>query len=606
MRQQIFCYYSVILILLLTLRGWNTYAQKGELDTNSNLEKYSKFDESMQVHDIIVDEENTKWLATDKGLFKFASMNSDWVPVLQGKSIGALAFSKKWGVWAGSSDGVILDPDQQKVGKVANPLVEIRSMAYVKNLIWIGTNDGIYTYNPKLLKFSKHYTMKNSELPNDTVNVLLVDPKGAIFAGTNGGLAIIHKGKTAKRTWKIFNKSEKFQAATTNKEGVWIVSNKEMYLIDYNYKYRWYPTAVKRDLSSGEVRALAADRKGNIYIASGILVQFDPYEDKVKTFDQDKGFLSARQVALIADKNDDIWIGSSRKGIFRLETATAEEKRLTAIATTKKNNPCSGDRRGEIRVVVHGGKSPYNYKWNSPSLKGSRIRGLASGKYIVTVTDAEGHVYVTNSRVTEPAPLSIAVLNIENASAPGSRDGSARIHVDGGVPEYRIKWSNGARGPNLERALPGKNTVFVTDANKCKIQKDIEIGRPNTFANLKLKDLKVGQTLRVDRLQFDADSTDILKASEAILDDVYQFMINNPSLVIEVGGHTNGIPPHSYCDRLSKARARNVASYLVRRGIPAKRISYKGYGKRKPIATNRTKEGRAKNQRVEIKILKIN
>ncbi len=592
------------ILILSTFFLFSTVLAAQNANSDASIEKYDKFDESMQVHDILVDDDNTKWLATDKGIYKFAAMHADWVPVLTGQSVGALAYNPRWGVWAGTSDGKILDGQQRQVGKIANPLIHILSMTFVKNMLWIGTDDGIYTYNPKLKKFSKHFIPKNTDLPNDTVNVLIVDPNGTVFAGTNGGLAIIHI-KKRERTWKVYNKKEKFQAATTNKEGVWVVSDKEMYLVDYNYKYRWYPTAVKRNLSEGQVRALAADRKGNIYIASSMLVQFDPYEDKVNRLDKDNGFLSASSLALVADKNDDIWIGSSKKGIYRIETAPEGERRLTALATTQKNNLCAGSNKGEIKVVVHGGKRPYSYHWSKAGLTKNVAKGLSSGKYSITVTDAEGHTYVTSSTVTEPAPLSIAVLEQKDVSVPGARDGSAKIHVDGGTPDYRIKWSNGTRGPILKRALSGKNTVYVTDANKCKIEKTIIIGHPNTFASLKTKDLRVGQTLRIDRLQFEADSTEILKSSEDVLDDVYQFMVNNPSVIIEVGGHTNGIPPHAYCDRLSKARARNVATYLVRKGIRAKRISYKGYGKRKPIATNRTKSGRAKNQRVEIKIIEI-
>ncbi len=569
-----------------------------------NLEKYDKFDESMQVRDILVDAENTKWLASDKGIYKFTAMHSDWIPVLTGRAVGALAYSKRMGVWAGTSDGTILDDRQVAVGKIANPLIHILSMCFVRNQLWIGTDDGIYTFNPKLKRFSKHYIRKKSELPNDTVNVIILDPNGTVFVGTNGGLAIIHRNKS-KQNWKVFNKKERFQAATVNKEGVWVVSDKEMYLVDYNYKYRWYPTAVKRNLSEGQVRALAADGKGKIYIASKMLIQFDPYEDKATRLDEDSGFLNASSLALVADKNDDIWIGSSRKGIYRIETTPEDVRRLTAVATTAKDNPCAGAKKGEIKVAVHGGKSPYTYKWSIPGIHGKIGKMLPSGKYKITVTDAEGHVYVTSSRISEPAALRITVLDKEDVSAPGARDGSAKIHVDGGTPDYRIRWSSGARGPVLQRARSGEHTVYVTDANKCKIQEKITIGRPNTFAKIKTKDLRVGQILRIDKLQFEADSTVVMKSSEAILDDVYQFMENNPSVVIEVGGHTNGLPPHSYCDRLSSARARNVASYLIRKGIPAMRISYKGYGKRKPIATNRTKEGRAKNQRVEIKIITI-
>jgi len=86
---------------------------------------------------------------------------------------------------------------------------------------------------------------------------------------------------------------------------------------------------------------------------------------------------------------------------------------------------------------------------------------------------------------------------------------------------------------------------------------------------------------------------------------VYSFLKEYIDVSVEIGGHTNGTPPHKYCDKLSKERAKAVAQYLVRKGIPANRLKYKGYGKRKPIANNLTKEGRIKNQRVEIKILKI-
>jgi len=80
----------------------------------------------------------------------------------------------------------------------------------------------------------------------------------------------------------------------------------------------------------------------------------------------------------------------------------------------------------------------------------------------------------------------------------------------------------------------------------------------------------------------------------------------NPSVSIEIGGHTNNIPVEEYCDKLSSARAENVAKFLVSGGINQDRIQHKGYGKRKPIASNESVAGRNRNQRVEIKILQIN
>ena len=117
--------------------------------------------------------------------------------------------------------------------------------------------------------------------------------------------------------------------------------------------------------------------------------------------------------------------------------------------------------------------------------------------------------------------------------------------------------------------------------------------------------LKVGQTLQIDNLFFQADSSAITDESYEVLNEVHDFMSTNTNVVIEIGGHTNNIPPDDYCDRLSTSRAKTVAEFLYNRGLSENRISYRGYGKRKPIATNETPAGRKKNQRVEIKILRL-
>lgn len=115
--------------------------------------------------------------------------------------------------------------------------------------------------------------------------------------------------------------------------------------------------------------------------------------------------------------------------------------------------------------------------------------------------------------------------------------------------------------------------------------------------------IKKGTVIRTEGIQFDPDKYVVKESSFQTLDDVYDILKSNQDIVIEVGGHTNNIPDHAYCDRLSAQRAKAVADYLIKKGVDASRISYKGYGKRNPITTNETKEGRLKNQRVEIKIL---
>ncbi|MCI5082003.1 MAG: OmpA family protein [Saprospiraceae bacterium] len=125
------------------------------------------------------------------------------------------------------------------------------------------------------------------------------------------------------------------------------------------------------------------------------------------------------------------------------------------------------------------------------------------------------------------------------------------------------------------------------------------------IAGFKKSDLKKGQTIRIDNLYFESNEAKITKQSFPILDEIYNFLNVHQDVMVEIGGHTNGIPPHEICDRLSKERAEAVVSYLVNRGIRERRLFPKGYGKRRPIADNNTLNGRRKNQRVEIKVLEI-
>lgn len=125
------------------------------------------------------------------------------------------------------------------------------------------------------------------------------------------------------------------------------------------------------------------------------------------------------------------------------------------------------------------------------------------------------------------------------------------------------------------------------------------------IAGVKRSEMKTGIEIQLDNVFFEADSSRIRKESTEALDEVYDFLLTYNDVVIEIGGHTNSYPPAEYCDRLSEARAKAVSEYLAAKGINRERLKYKGYGKRKPIASNQTISGRRKNQRVEIKILEM-
>ena len=81
------------------------------------------------------------------------------------------------------------------------------------------------------------------------------------------------------------------------------------------------------------------------------------------------------------------------------------------------------------------------------------------------------------------------------------------------------------------------------------------------------------------------------------------YLASNKGIKIEIGGHTDNQGSESYNERLSSDRAKAVYDYLVNKGIDSKRMTYKGYGMSKPIASNDTEEGRALNRRTEFTIV---
>lgn len=108
----------------------------------------------------------------------------------------------------------------------------------------------------------------------------------------------------------------------------------------------------------------------------------------------------------------------------------------------------------------------------------------------------------------------------------------------------------------------------------------------------------------LENVEYDFNKSTIRKSSFKTLDDLYEVMSYKPNLVIEIGGHTDNIGTDKSNELLSLNRSNSIKSYLIKKGIPAERIQTKGYGESVPIADNDTEEGRQKNRRTEVKIIK--
>lgn len=117
-----------------------------------------------------------------------------------------------------------------------------------------------------------------------------------------------------------------------------------------------------------------------------------------------------------------------------------------------------------------------------------------------------------------------------------------------------------------------------------------------------------GQSILVnlpDGVTFDVDSSSLKPQFRTTLDQIADSMNRYPNSLIDVYGHTDSTGSDQYNQGLSERRASTVANYLVTRGVSGSRIRSQGFGESMPVASNDTIEGRARNRRVEIKIVPI-
>jgi OmpA-OmpF porin, OOP family len=133
-----------------------------------------------------------------------------------------------------------------------------------------------------------------------------------------------------------------------------------------------------------------------------------------------------------------------------------------------------------------------------------------------------------------------------------------------------------------------------------KIEKNLSIAK------------KPKDAIHIPNIQYEFDRSTILESSKMALDTtVLELMSLNPELIIEIQSHTDSKGNDKYNLKLSQKRAESVVTYLVSKGIDAKRLKAQGFGESQPIAPNENKdgtdnpEGRAKNRRTDFKIVGV-
>lgn len=137
-----------------------------------------------------------------------------------------------------------------------------------------------------------------------------------------------------------------------------------------------------------------------------------------------------------------------------------------------------------------------------------------------------------------------------------------------------------------------ENVIIPDTATFVEINKDIY-----------LKKIEVGNVIILKNIFFDLDKYNLRPESKSELERLINLLNENPTINIEISGHTDSQGSAEYNVTLSQNRAKTVVTYLVDHGIEKGRLEFKGYGETTPIATNETAEGRQLNRRTEFKIV---
>lgn len=158
--------------------------------------------------------------------------------------------------------------------------------------------------------------------------------------------------------------------------------------------------------------------------------------------------------------------------------------------------------------------------------------------------------------------------------------------------------------------VPGKSEygLFVTAPNYLFASRHFDLRQADQTQkplelDFRLQPIVKNAAIVLNNIFFEVDKYELVEKSKTELIEVVQLLRNNPSLRVEIGGHTDDTGNEAYNQQLSLNRAGSVLNFLQSRGISSERVTKKGYGSKKPLKPNISEENRQFNRRIEFKVL---
>jgi outer membrane protein OmpA-like peptidoglycan-associated protein len=228
----------------------------------------------------------------------------------------------------------------------------------------------------------------------------------------------------------------------------------------------------------------------------------------------------------------------------------------------------------------------------------------------------ENDIYLITIPKPSVQPMTVLVGEFTTGDEGGTIPEDAEIIVkDNETNEiYGIYKPNQKTGKYLFILPPDKNYNITYNAEGFLFKSEnVIIPKNSAYQSIKkvikLAPIKANESIVLNNVFFDYESFDLTKDSRSELNKLFNLLSNNPSIKVEIQGHTDSKGLKSFNKKLSQKRAESVRKYLVKKGINKIRVTAVGYGENQPIAKNTNsdgsdnEEGRALNRRIELKIL---
>lgn len=278
----------------------------------------------------------------------------------------------------------------------------------------------------------------------------------------------------------------------------------------------------------------------------------------------------------MSQRLDDTWTKWSEPQNMGPDINSAEEDLFFNI-------PSSGEYAYYSRVVGEGNADIFRVKL--PIYKSPDPFILVKGKLIDAKTGQPIGAKIIYERLPDGKEIGIAHSNPQTGeyqiTLPGGQKYGVRAEAEGHI----------STNQNLDL------TAYTKDANL-----DVPV---ITLSPIEVATIAPDVTIVLNNIFFDFDKFSLKSESFPELNRLVQLMNEKPTMTVEVTGHTDATGSEAYNLGLSERRAKAVSGYLVKQGINADRVTTTFFGEAKPVADNGTREGRAKNRRVEFKIVKL-